>query len=395
MAAHYRQVDGLRFYASLCVVLVHYFPGEIFPWAFVFGQLGTPLFFVLAGYLSTLLLLKNFDRAEAAGVPRSDVLGRYYIRRLARLCPLMSVAVLLLCMADVQGVRETAGWHLLFATNLYQMSGGQAAPYTFHLWYIGVQEQALVILALLMLWVPRQAISKLLIGGIVVALITRFACLFVIEGGLLFMGKLPTGWMDLICAGGLAAWYSIDRPPVRPWQRVAWPLAVGVSVAAILISRATRWAGQTSDIEWLLLPTLLAPAYVWLVLRASRGFGKPMSLILGNRVVVYLGTIGYGLYVYHFIVARVFGNLLARTGYPLGHVTENAFGWTGSVPSIERGSWFTIALWLVTTVALASLSYQLIEKPIASIKKRLPYVPDKPADPTLDGASGSTVARVR
>ena len=72
---------------------------------------------------------------------------------------------------------------------------------------------------------------------------------------------------------------------------------------------------------------------------------------LRGRVVVYLGRISYGLYVYHFLGLVLAGLLL------------------------EEHSPAYIIAGLLFTIALASISYRYLELPFLRLKRRFTYVP--------------------
>ena len=374
MAEHHRQIDGLRCFAGLSIVVIHYFPADLYRWSPIVHVLGVPIFLVIGGYFATLILLKNYDRADALGVSRASVLWRFYARRLCRLMPLLLFAVLLMCAADVPGVRDTYPWHVLLATNLYLMAGGEQAAHVYHLWYLGVQEQCLLLLAVAMLWVPRAGVPVLMGVCVAASVLARAAFMSRGQGWEHAMVNAPTGWLDLVCAGGLLAWFTLHRPRVLGWHRAAWRALFWCSVVGFVVSRYYKLVGDQPAWMWILEPALLAPLCVWLVHAAIRGLGGPIGAAMSHPVAVYLGSISYGVYVYHAVVARVFGNLIARAGYPLGYVVDKAFAWTGWQPPMERGSWFTICLWSAATLALSVFSYHVVEAPMSSLKRRLLYV---------------------
>jgi len=67
-----------------------------------------------------------------------------------------------------------------------------------------------------------------------------------------------------------------------------------------------------------------------------------------TRVFSYLGRISYGIYLYHFPVFYAFSLFPAKQESSLG----------------------TIGFAVLITIAIAAVSYQLIEKPILSLKSR-------------------------
>jgi peptidoglycan/LPS O-acetylase OafA/YrhL len=72
-------------------------------------------------------------------------------------------------------------------------------------------------------------------------------------------------------------------------------------------------------------------------------------LLLANRVVYYLGLISYSLYLWHFVVMQQIQFVLGDAYSGLGH-------------------WVTFPLNTAAVIAVASLSYYLVERPFYRLK---------------------------
>lgn len=111
-----RDIDGLRAVAVLSVLLYHIDP-KLLPGGF----LGVDIFFVLSGYLITLLLLKDIEKNG-----RIDLV-EFYRRRIQRIFPallFMLTTVLLLgfifmAPGDYLSLSASSIWSLLSAANIY------------------------------------------------------------------------------------------------------------------------------------------------------------------------------------------------------------------------------------------------------------------------------------
>jgi len=77
------------------------------------------------------------------------------------------------------------------------------------------------------------------------------------------------------------------------------------------------------------------------------------------RVLIYLGRISFGLYVFHGLGLEVASNLSHRLGASYSGFAQNVFG-------------------LAVTISLASLSYSFYEKPFLKLKKRMELVKSRP-----------------
>ena len=81
-----------------------------------------------------------------------------------------------------------------------------------------------------------------------------------------------------------------------------------------------------------------------------------ISRLLNLPLLSYLGTISYGIYVYHFPFDRMFYErvLVKSYGFP------NDF-------------WLHFAIVLTLTILTASLSWHIVEKNVLRLKKKFPY----------------------
>ena len=104
----------------------------------------------------------------------------------------------------------------------------------------------------------------------------------------------------------------------------------------------------------------------WIVGRAAAGFTGSVGATLLSRPVVYVGTISYGLYLFHGFIP-----------YVLGRYIEGFI----DLPWPARFVMLTLA-----TVTVASLSWKLFEAPILSLKERLASSQDAVHDVRVNAA---------
>lgn len=94
---------------------------------------------------------------------------------------------------------------------------------------------------------------------------------------------------------------------------------------------------------------------VWIVGRAARGFRGMAGAALSWAPVVYVGRISYGIYLYHNFMGAIILALSAHFTF-LVAVRHNL-----ALSTLTR---------LAMTLALASASWYVLERPINSLKKR-------------------------
>ena len=156
-------LDGLRALAVLAVIIYHanskWLPG---------GYLGVEVFFVISGYLITLLLVAEEERTGAMS------LREFWARRARRLLPALFTMLVLLIMWTSIRERDSLGAlrgdvvaGVLYGSNWFQVwvGAGYTAANDFaplrHLWSLAVEEQFYVLWPIIMLIILRAGRDRL------------------------------------------------------------------------------------------------------------------------------------------------------------------------------------------------------------------------------------------
>ena len=294
-AARYRpDVDGLRAYAVLAVVLFHVgVPG------FGGGYVGVDVFFVISGFLITRLIV---DEVRATGGFR---FGNFYLRRARRLAPAMlvtftacfAVAFLIFPAADFERFAGSLVYALLSLSNFYfwQEAGYfDAAALTkplLHTWSLAVEEQFyLVWPALLVLLLLRLRARWVVAAIVLIALLSLAAAqyLLAVDPPAAFY-LLPARGVEL-AIGALMVW-AVRYPPRDP--RLLEPiLLLGlamIAAAVVLFTAETPFPGVAS-----LLPCLGTALAIY------AGTARLSGLALRNPVAVAVGRASYSIYLVHW-----------------------------------------------------------------------------------------------
>ncbi len=341
-SAYLPQLDGLRGIAILSV-LIHHFEVHLPVWI-DWGPIGVRTFFLLSGYLITLSLWKMMARAEGNGGYWRGI-GAYHIRRFLRLAPALYLMIAIGCVMGLDYFWDGLGWHLAFLTNFYTLIHNEWPGAVSHLWSLSLQEQFYVVWPLVILLVPRRYLPWALLGIMASAFAFRFWAFSVDASPFVRWLMLPAV-MDSFALGALiACWKTSDRPiPLATgWTGLAVGLAaIGCYVIARFMRYATEitpWFGMMDTFENVFLG--------WILLRTIQGWGGVVGRIFENRVLVYLGKISYGLFVFHSLVHVVLTPWLDRIGLTLpGH------GW-------ERS-----AILIPVCIGIAAISWRWIEQPL-------------------------------
>jgi peptidoglycan/LPS O-acetylase OafA/YrhL len=267
-------LDGLRGIAVLLVIGQHAWV----PAMDRAGGVGVTLFFVLSGFLISTLLIE--ERAKSGQV---DLLA-FWMRRARRLLP--ALAVFLFAMALVGFSATVIFSSALYVSNWLFALKGAYDPLV-HLWTLAVEEQFYLLWPLafvLLAWLPGRAMLWVLVVAAVASALARVAST---------MAGDPYWWTffathlraDALLAGCALA-YALRRWPWRPTQLV---IACAVGAAVIAAMNGDRTFHTTVG-----LPLAIGSS---IVLVAAAVQLSPRALTW--RPVVYVGTISYGLYLWH------------------------------------------------------------------------------------------------
>jgi peptidoglycan/LPS O-acetylase OafA/YrhL len=132
-------------------------------------------------------------------------------------------------------------------------------------------------------------------------------------------------------------------------------IVVGVHTAMTLLEMPEYAVFAISPLGWSL-------GCAWVVHRAAGGIRGFLGMVLRARVLVYLGTISYGIYLFHPFVLTVMGKVQYRLGFDLTTHIE--------------GGWREFVTVMLLSSAAAAISWQFFERPINLLKKHFPYTPD-------------------
>ena len=289
-------IQGLRAFAVLAVVVYHLWPGALHG-----GFVGVDVFFVISGFLITGLLLRE---QLATGTIR---LGRFWSRRAKRLLPaafltivVTGVAVLVAVPSALWGqygrelIASTVylqNWELAANAVDYLASADAPSPFQ-HFWSLSVEEQFYILLPLLLLGVGALArrrftplaTARLLLGSVVVLSLVWSIVQTATDPGVAYFSTGTRAWEFAL--GGLVA--TVHLPEVRTAvARRVRLVATGIGVVALALSLVVI----TPETAFPGIAALLPVAGAALVLLF--GAGTEFEDVGALRPVAFFGRISY------------------------------------------------------------------------------------------------------
>ena len=355
---HLTQLDALRAFAILAVMVRHFWP-EIQP-DIDLGSRGVRLFFVLSGFLITGILLRSRMAADALPGSRGYAIRHFYIRRALRIIPVYCLTLAVTGMIGIGAVRNFLDWHLLFGTNLHFALQGHYGGPASHLWSISVEEQFYLLWPWIIFFVPLVRLPMVLGGVVLVGPVFRLAG-YLTGVNWVALNVLPMASLDSLGLGALLAWFYAAKAERLPALRQTLRRLALVAIPISLIGWTHRsvnvpyWGGWVrlvfEDTAWAVLS-------LWLIDGAAQGFRGTLGRVLEWRPLVYLGTISYGVYLFHLFVPYTWKLLSTAVGLPVLSTKPLQF-----------------LVWSLVAVSLAAVSWHLVEHPINNLKTLFPYSP--------------------
>jgi peptidoglycan/LPS O-acetylase OafA/YrhL len=349
------ELDGIRGIAALVVVCYHLAHG-LAPQ----GWMAVDCFFVLSGYLITSILLANRDDPH--------YFFNFYARRSLRIWPIYYLTLLLVMVA-----------YRFMPTN-YPINAGiivQYFTYTQHVqwiwfdpeyhairaydhtWTLAIEEQFYMLWPLLVRTAMRRGLASI--------------CITIAAGSVFLrhIGMSPEvlpARCDGFALGSLLALAMSGR----------YAFAEGRGIRLRIMLMAVMIAGSTVALSLLgprempaFLGEYLFPSWnYWAIGPINVLFFGLIGIVILNagrewlaflrwHPLVYIGTISYGLYLYHI---------------PVMYAVEAVFRKLGSGHTFDANRpLYRLIIELSISLVVASLSWRFIEQPILGLKSRFHY----------------------
>ncbi len=342
------------------------------------GFLGVEVFFVISGYLITLLLIAEKERTDTVDMKN------FWLRRARRLLPALFVMLFALTIWTALFERSTLGKlrgdiiaALTYSSNWYQIftgagysAGNDFAPLR-HLWSLAVEEQFYLfwpVVMILLLRVGSRRVADLSRWLVITAVAITVVVALLYHPGPIGTAEVTPGAYWNIFGRSIAkadflylstvtrlsglllgsAFAMVWRPValMRGPMRDRAPLLDGFAAAGVAVLGLMMWTvgfvSSSGADPMLFRGGFLVASIATVVVIAA--VTHPLTLTakaMSAPPLVWLGVRSYGLYLYHWPIYQLIRNI---AGKPL------------------RLHEFAIAM--VVTLVITELSYRFVETPI-------------------------------
>lgn len=389
----YQNLDGLRAYAALAVLVGHAYamgPNRVpLASATLHGSLlasttaGVWLFFALSGFV----ISRPYIRALVEGEPLPRW-RRYATRRVTRIYPLywaaLTVAILTL------GTSGGRWWELGFQFGLlHNLVPGRQGAIIFAAWTLTIELLFYVFVPVAAAFLHRRFRGPVRAGTLTAFVVAMWigSVVFGLLGAVvhdadgepsLFLRQVFPAMLAAFCPGILLAIAEVtsDGAPRRllDWVRQHRSAAWGLTAALVVLGIGSAWIEPGNSVEavrrWLVVLTLSRQLFVL-------GFGVLLAVVVVGsdwrgrfgRVSVWLGERSYGIYLLHAVLLYW---LVRHRDFIL--LPES--GWSAYLVHVAQ---------LGTLAILAAhLSWHLLERPAMRFGHRWS---DRPPPPSEDHQS--------
>lgn len=340
-------LHGLRAVSIIVVMLSHAFrqAGISDLWLPMSGSSGVDIFFVISGFLITLLLIR--ERQTTGQIS----LRNFYVRRILRICPAYYFFLAIMLGLTLMGVLRIPLCHFGFAA-IY--IANLMPPSLFpnwdlaHTWSLCVEEHFYLMWPLIMARCRPQTAFLTALSYVAAAPLIRYTIANTTD--LVFWALTPMRADAMACGCCLAFLVTSEKWRARITMS-RWFNNVVLTVCVVELINSNRiWAFPIPRFHleryvWFFSGTVDAifiTVMIWACISQAEGW---VGKILNSRIAVFIGALSYSLYL-----------------------------WQQPIFNPERhhlSILFQMPLNFVMTILIAMFSYYFVEQRILAYKSRL------------------------
>lgn len=366
------ELDGLRGIAII-MVLMHHMASEnqlrsypmakmlLYPFS-TLGWAGVDLFFVLSGFLITGILLESKERASG------HYFRNFYVRRVLRIMPVYYLSIFLVFVVWRGFFQQRIGtacdheiYYLFYLQNwleVCRVKTGFNSGYIGHFWSLALEEQFYIIWPCVVWFLSPRRLLVFSFTVLVGALIARIVFNAMATTGFEAYSYSSFTRYDELAFGAIVAVgrseYSVKME--RFARQTSSVLLPGLFIMlATTLAFFGVWAPQVENpLLRIIGYTLLAAISAGLIIKALYGNADGLfRKLLRVRGLIFIGTISYGLYIYHLFIQSV------------------VIDWVRDSPHLN-GIVGVAVLTLTITFVVTYTSYRFFEMPLLRLKRHFP-----------------------
>lgn len=354
---YYEGLDVLRAFAVCFVIITHWGPSKfkseiltfIFQKIIPDGLFGVDLFFVLSGFLITSILLNAKDNANGN---RMTIIKSFYIRRALRIFPIYYLLIAIVYLLNDQSVKDHLIYYLSYTSNflVFELRDWGSISHT---WSLAVEEQFYLIWPWIIIFIPQKHLLKFIVVFLLIGILST-----VILGHkyISFFYVLTPTCFTAFAIGAIGS-YLQKYPELYLLRLLKFALPV-----SIVFYFLNQFGYQIVLIR--LFNAIIAINLIFYVV--AEKYNIASSYILKNKLLIEIGKISYGIYLYHFITPSYYLQFIDFINKKINFTAATLRILKNPPPA------YLIQLAIVGVVSL--LSYSYIETNFIKLKHRFKYI---------------------
>lgn len=352
-----KQLDTLRAIAALLVIFQHWSPESAITRVNFLGAIGVGIFFVLSGFLITNILIDNKNNAEELASSKKTVLKIFYSRRMLRIFPVYYLLIIVALIFHNYGetqIKSAFAYYATFTINYYYFYSGSMDGMLSPIWSLAVEEQFYLIWPWIILLAKREHLPAIISCFILTGMLGSFLIRDVPMNGALTFNNF-----DAFGLGALLSWQITYNN--KTFNQFYKALSYCACLSAILLV-----IFHTSNQTFYFRRTLISITALWLIayiIRNKASTRFTFTRFWNNRVLIFLGKISFGLYIYHSCAITLNYILINKYFNPL-------------LPDVLFKKYWAQLFWvenIVLLLSISTLSYVFFEKRFLRLKKYFQY----------------------
>lgn len=361
---HIKQLDSLRGLAVILVVIFHWIPQDSLFDTYPNRPFDVDFFFVLSGFLITNILLISRNKAEEMGIPKNLVFKNFFLRRALRIFPAYYLTVLIIVVLHVSrivitDIKYELIYCLTYTINFYFYGLKYWGDLTTHFWTLAVEEQFYLLWPWVILLINKRYLIHAIIGYIVIGVISQ-SLIKDME-----FGYLPTyTCFDSFGIGALISWITIFRPQyIQKMYKIFRMLAIAALIVffIVFITDNTVFIAPQRTLR-----SLMAAWVISYIIYKGETDQLKLSFIFNNSVLIFIGKISYGIYLYHLFLPW---DIQLLDTYINQYLPASALRYIQYIHFAEN---------LTLLIFISWLSYAYFEKPITGLKRYFDFPKKEP-----------------
>jgi len=351
---HFKGLDSLRGIAAISVIIGHIelikrsyqIPNFLDERFFKFnpGHTGVILFFVLSGFLITLLLLK--EKSENGKIN----IKNFYVRRILRVWPLYYLILALspLLIDFSPSLLNILLCVTIFPNIAYSTAIGSwgASP---QIWSIGVEEQFYLFWPVIIQYFRKKLALFFIVLFVLWTLLPHFLLFILVR---IYPDQEIMNWVNqffyitkfnCMALGGLAAYIYYKKLKILKFLSIYTVSLISIVTPFVLWILGIRISYFTDEVFAVIFSILILCVVI----------ETKFSSLFNFRPLRFLGKISYGLYMFHWIVAQL---VIKNFSYHSDNILFSNF--------------ILYAMIISITVVVSIASYYLFEMKFLKLKEK-------------------------